>query len=392
MYVETTATKKIIGMKSRVRAVAGGTSASKTISILLYLIAMAQSDKKPTLTTIGAESVPHLKRGAIRDFKNIMQAHNYWKVDRWSKSDKIYEFETGSKIEFIGLDEPDKFRGGRRDRLYINECNNVAFAAYEQLEVRTKEFVYLDWNPSNEFWFYQHLENKDYVEFITLTYKDNEALSPEIVKAIEAKKDNPRWWRVYGLGLLGEAEGRVYQGWQTIDEIPHEARLVRRGMDFGYKNDPTAIVDIYEYNGGYILDEVCYQTGLLNRQIADILLRDKSVMTIADSAEPKSIDDIAERGVLIQPSVKGKDSINAGVNFIQDQKISVTKRSTNVLKEYRNYMYKKKRHEDGFVNVPEDAWNHAMDAIRYGLYGYRSHDEFEDYEENYQSWSSSIGI
>lgn len=370
MFKETTATKKILKLNKRIRAVCGGTSASKTISILLYLIALAQSDKKPTLTSIVAESIPHLKRGAIRDFKNILQTHHYWKDANWNATDYIYTFETGSKIEFFSSDNGDKLRGARRDRLFINEANNNTLDAFNQLEVRTKEFCFLDWNPTNEFWFYSDILGKrDDVDFITLTYKDNEALDEQIVKAIEARKNNKGWWQVYGLGQLGEVEGKIYKGWQIIDEIPHEARLERYGLDFGYSNDPTSIVAIYKYNGGFIFDEICYQKGLSNKQIADILNNLPKALVVADSSEPKSIDELKLYGVNVLPSLKGQGSVNKGIQFIQDQRISITKRSVNGLKEYRNYLWKVDK-EGRIINTPEDIFNHFMDAIRYGLDSY----------------------
>lgn len=370
MFKETTATKKILKLNKRIRAVCGGTSASKTISILLYLIALAQSDKKPTLTSIVAESIPHLKRGAIRDFKNILQTHHYWKDANWNATDYIYTFETGSKIEFFSSDNGDKLRGARRDRLFINEANNNTLDAFNQLEVRTKEFCFLDWNPTNEFWFYSDILGKrDDVDFITLTYKDNEALDEQIVKAIETRKNNKGWWQVYGLGQLGEVEGKIYKGWQIIDEIPHEARLERYGLDFGYSNDPTSIVAIYKYNGGFIFDEICYQKGLSNKQIADILINSPRALVVADSSEPKSIDELKLYGVNVLPSLKGQGSVNKGIQFIQDQRISITKRSVNGLKEYRNYLWKVDK-EGRIINTPEDIFNHFMDAIRYGLDSY----------------------
>jgi|14BtaG_2_1085337.scaffolds.fasta_scaffold00937_6 phage terminase large subunit len=361
MFKETTATTKIKALNKRIRAIQGGTSASKTISILLYLIAMAQTDAKPTLTSVVAESIPHLKRGAIRDFKNIMQTHGYWKQDNWSASDKIYTFETGSQIEFFSTDNGDKLRGARRDRLFMNECNNISLEAFEQLEVRTKQFVFLDWNPSNEFWFYTEVQGlRDDVEHIILTYKDNEALDQQIVDAIEKRKNNTNWWQVYGLGQLGEVQGRVFTGWRIVDDIPHEARLVRRGMDFGYSNDPTAIIDIYYYNGGYILDEICYQKGLSNKQIADIIKsQEDTTLVRADSAEPKSIDEIRSYGVNITPAPKGKGSVNFGIQYVQDQRISVTKRSVNLIKEYRNYLWKTDKN-GRILNEPEDLWNHCF--------------------------------
>jgi phage terminase large subunit len=366
-YSLTTATNKITGMTEKIRAVQGGTSASKTISILLYLIAMAQTDKKPTLTSVVAESLPHLKRGSMRDFLNIMKEHNYYKDARWNISNSTYTFETGSIIEFFSADQPDKLRGSRRDRLFLNECNNVHFDAFEQLEVRTKEFVYLDWNPSNSFWFYEEVLNKrDDVEHIIITYKDNEALSPEIVNSIEQRQNRTGWWQVYGLGQLGEVDGKIYKGWQIIDELPHEARLERRGLDFGYTNDPSSIVDIYSYNGGYILDEVTYQKGLTNKQIADIINNLEKTLTVADSAEPKSIDEIMSYGVNIVAAQKGPGSVNQGIQYVQQQKISVTKRSVNVIKEYRNYLWETDKNGK-ILNVPEHQFSHSMDAIRYAL-------------------------
>ncbi len=342
---------------------------------MLYLIAKAQADKTPTMTSVVAESIPHLKRGAIRDFKNILQSHHYWKDSNWNATDSIYTFETGSKIEFFSTDNGDKLRGARRERLFINEANNTLLDAFNQLEVRTKEFIFLDWNPSNEFYFYTDILNKrDDVDFITLTYKDNEALSPEIIGAIEARKGNKNWWQVYGLGQLGEVEGKIYKDWAIIDEIPHEARLERYGMDFGYSNDPTSIVAIYKYNGGFILDEITYQKGLSNKQIADILLNKDKALVIADSAEPKSIDEIMGYGVNIQPALKGQGSVNKGIQYVQDQRISVTKRSLNIIREYRNYLWM--TNKDGkIINTPDGGFDHSMDAIRYALDTYNTANE-----------------
>jgi len=268
MFQLTTATQKIASLKKRIRAVQGGTSASKTVSILLLLINAAQSDKHPTLTSIVSESFPHLKRGVMRDFLQIMEAHRYFKDDRWNKTDFIYTFETGSKIEFFSADQPSKVRGPRRDRLFINEANNVPYETFDQLEVRTKDVIFLDWNPTTEFWYYDQVAKREDVDFCIVTYRDNEALDKAIVDSIEQRKSNKSWWKVYGEGQLGEIETRIYKNWQIIDEVPHEARLVRTGLDFGYSNDPTAIVAIYSYNGGYIWDEIAYQRGLLNKQIA----------------------------------------------------------------------------------------------------------------------------
>jgi phage terminase large subunit len=377
MFQQTSATKKIVNLKQRIRAVCGGTSASKTVSIELYLINLAQNDRKPTLTSIVSESIPHLKRGAIRDFKNILQEHRYWKDSQWNATDSVYTFETGSKIEFFSSDNGDKLRGARRDRLFINEANNVTKDAFDQLEVRTKEFVFLDWNPTNEFWFYTEILNiRPDIEFITLTYKDNEALDKRIVESIEARKSNKSWWQVYGEGKLGEVESKIYKDWLIIDDIPHEARLERYGLDFGYANDPSSIVAIYRYNSGFILNEITYQHGLSNRQIADILKNLDSALVIADSSEPKSIDEIKSYGLNIIGATKGKDSVRHGIQCVQDQKISVTKRSLNIIKEYRNYLWMTDK--DGkILNVPEHIFSHSMDAIRYGLSNYQPKKEYK---------------
>lgn len=363
MFKATTATQKLLKLQKRIRGVAGGTSASKTISILLILIDYAQTNKNQ-LISIVSESFPHLKRGAMRDFLTIMDNHGYFKPFHWNKTDFIYTFESGSMIEFFSADQPGKVRGPRRDVLFINEANNIPHETFTQLEVRTRKIIWLDWNPVQEFWWYTDIMPTQDVDFVTLTYKDNEGLDKSIVESIESRKPNKSWWQVYGMGQLGEVEGRIFVGWQVIDSIPHEAKLIRYGLDFGYSNDPTAIVAVYYYNGGYILDEITYLKGLHNKQIADILLNQEKALVIADSAEPKSIDEIASYGVSIQAAVKGKDSIKSGIQKVQDQQISVTKRSINILKEYRNYLWEKDK--DGrIINEPTPFLNHCMDAIRY---------------------------
>ena len=393
MFAVTTATEKIKALDKKIRAVQGGTSASKTISILIYLIAMCQSDEEKTLTSVVSESMPHLKKGAMRDFKNIMQTHHYWKDNAWNATDSIYTFETGSQLEFFSADMPDKLRGARRDRLFINEANNIPLDAFDQLEVRTKEFVFLDWNPTNEFWFYTDvLNSRDDVDHLVLTYKDNEALSQEIIDSIEARKGRSGWWKVYGLGQLGEVEGKIYKDWQIIDSIPHEARRIGRGLDFGYSNDPTAVTDIYEYNGGFILDEVVYRKGMSNAQIATVL-KDEDILTVADSAEPKSIDEIKAHGITIVPSEKGRDSVNQGIQLMQDQRFSITKRSANIIKEYRNYLWDTDR--DGrSLNKPEHGFNHALDGVRYFLQRHlaKPQDDFSGYYNELQYSQIGTGV
>lgn len=372
MYIATTAIRKVSSLTKRIRGIQGGTSASKTISVLQYLIHLAQSDKTPCLTSITSESMPHLKRGAIRDFKNILMEHHYWDDKRWNATDFIYTFETGSQIEFFSLDMPHKVRGPRRKRLFINEANNIPYETFDQLEVRTEDLIILDWNPVTSFWWHegengnQAVKDREDAQEIILTYKDNEGLPESIVKSIESHKGNKNWWKVYGEGQIGEVEGRIYTGWNIINEVPHEATLERYGLDFGYSNDPAAGVAIYKYNGGLILDEVLFQLGMSNKAIADVFNNLDKALVIADSSEPKSIDELRLYGINVIGAIKGKDSKNYGIQFVQGKRISVTKHSINLLKEYRGYLWMTDKNGKR-LNVPEDGNDHLMDAILYGI-------------------------
>ena len=376
MFQQTSATKRLLKLKKRIRAVGGGTGASKTISILLWLIDYAQHAQNRLISVV-SESFPHLKRGAIRDFLNIMEQHKYFKPKRWNKTDYTYTFPSKSKIEFFSADQPGKVRGPRRDILFINEANNISYETFTQLEVRTNRIIWLDWNPVSEFWFYSEIKDREDVDFITLTYLDNEGLSKNIVESIESRKGNKNWWKVYGLGQLGDFEGKVYVDWKIIDEVPHEARLERYGLDFGYSNDPTTIDAIYRYNNGFIIDEITHQKGLSNKQIADILNNLPKALVIADCAEPKSINEISSYGVSVLPSLKGQGSVLKGIQFVQDQRISVTKRSVDVLKEYRNYLWQTDK-EGKIINEPDVIWNHHMDGIRYAINSLQPTDDVID--------------
>lgn len=334
----------------------------------MYLISESLLDKSPKITSVVAESFPHLRRGALRDFLNIMESQNIFKRDRWDKTNSTYTFETGSKIEFFSADQSSKVRGARRDRLFINEANNISFETFNQLEVRTNDFILLDWNPSEEYWFYTDvLGKRDDVEHIVLTYLDNEALNPSITRTIEQRRNNKNWWKVYALGELGEIESRVYIGWEIIEQVPKQAKMVRIGVDFGYTHDPTAIVAIYQLDGGFIVDEIEYKKGMINSDIAKVIKRDApDILSIADSSEPKSIRELQLLGVIVIGATKGKGSISHGIDSVKSRKISVTKGSTNIIKEYRNYNYI--TDDDGKItNKPDDIMNHAMDAIRYAI-------------------------
>lgn len=372
MFKKTTAQQKIRKLRRRVRIIQGGTSSSKTFSILPLLITYACKIPKAEISVV-AESIPHLKRGAVRDFIKIMEWTGNMNYNRWNKSSLTYTFQNGSFIEFFSADQPSKLRGARRDVLFVNECNNINFEAYTQLSIRTRKFIYLDYNPTFEFWAHTELIGSKDVDFLILTYKDNEALEQSIVTDIEKAKEKAKtssywanWWRVFGLGEIGSIQGVVFSNWELIDILPKEAELVGRGMDFGFTNDPTTIVDIYKYNQKYILDERLYRTGLTNIDIWKEFKRmdlDNSIITIADSAEPKSIAELSRLGMKVQGAIKGADSIKFGIQKMQQENFLITKRSVNLIKELRMYSWATDK-EGNSLNKPIDDYNHCIDSVR----------------------------
>jgi phage terminase large subunit len=368
MFKRTTATNKVLGLKNRVKIIQGGTSASKTYSILAVLINKALSIHGIEISIV-AETIPHLRRGALKDFLKIMKWTGRYIEDRFNKSLLRYEFANGSVIEFFSADDSSKLRGARRDILYINECNNVTFDAYNELAIRTRKEVYLDFNPANEFWVHTELKDEPDSDFLILTYKDNEALDQSIVEQIEKNRDKAKtssywanWWKVYGEGQLGMLEGVVFSNWKIIDTIPKEARLLGIGLDFGYTNDPTAIVEVYAYNNQRIVNEIVYQNGLVNSEIAKRL--PKNVIVYADSSEPKSIEEIRRLGITIKGVTKGKDSINYGIDVMQRQEYLITNQSVDLIKELRSYIWDTDK-TGRRLNKPIDFNNHAIDALRY---------------------------
>ena len=368
MLKETTAARKINRLKKRIKIIQGGTSASKTFSTLFILINKAMNFPNLEISVV-AESIPHLRRGAVRDFEKIMKWGRRYTETSFNKSLLKYQFINGSFIEFFSADDSSKLRGARRDILYINECNNVSFESYNELSIRTKKEIYLDFNPANEFWVHREVKDEPDADFLILTYKDNEALDKGIVQQIEKNRLKARtsaywrnWWMVYGEGKVGQLQGAVFTNYKTIDKIPDEARLIGIGLDFGYSADPTAIIAVYKYNEQRIFDEMTYQTGLLNSDISKILPKD--VPVYADSAEPKSIADIQRYGITIKGVTKGKDSVNYGIDVMQRQDYLVTSQSTNLIKELRSYCWDKDK-TGKQLNKPIDKFNHALDAVRY---------------------------
>ena len=372
-FIVTTALKKLLRLKKRIKVVRGGTSASKTFSILPILVDRAI--KTPNLEiSVVSESVPHLRRGALKDFLKIMMSLGRYNDSQFNKSTLKYTFGNNSYIEFFSVDQPDKLRGARRNVLYVNECNNVDFDSYYQLAIRTSGEIWLDYNPSSTFWVDREIIGSDDVDFITLTYLDNEALPETIIKEIESAKEKAKtssywanWWQVYGLGQTGSLEGVCIPDWQEIDSLPEEARLLCYGMDWGYSNDPTSLIAMYKYNDAYIFDELVYKKGLLNSDISNTF---KSLnvndIVYADSAEPKSIAELNSYGHNVLPVSKGRDSIVYGINLINQNKVYVTKRSKNLINELRNYIWMTDK--TGMkLNKPIDAYNHAIDAMRYAI-------------------------
>jgi phage terminase large subunit len=368
MLIRTTAIRKILRLRNRIKIIQGGTSAGKTFGILPILISKAA--KRPLMEiSVVAESIPHLRRGALKDFLSMMKSGFRYVDKRFNKSLLRYDFDNGSYIEFFSADDSSKLRGARRDILYINECNNIEFEAYNELAIRTKREIYLDFNPANEFWVHTELKNEPDTDFVVLTYKDNEALDKGIVREIEKNRLKgltssywANWWNVYGLGEMGSLQGVVFSNWKQIDTIPTEARLLGYGVDFGYTADPTSIVEVYTYNGQRILNEICYQTGLVNTEIAKKL--QKNIIAYADSAEPKSVEEIRRTGQLIKGVTKGLDSVNFGIQIMQSQEYLVTSQSTNLIKELRSYCWDKDR-SGKQINKPIANYNHAIDAVRY---------------------------
>lgn len=385
----TTAIKKLRKLKKRIRGVPGGTSAGKTFGILPILI--DQAARTPGLEiSVVSESIPHLRKGALKDFLKIMKVTGRYNDANYNRTLLTYTFANGSYIEFFSADQEGKVRGPRRHVLYINECSNIPFETYHQLSIRTSDTIWLDFNPSNEFWYHTEIHDDPDFEELILTYKDNEALSESIIREIEKAKDkayfdpnlerpdllNPsnvknyywhNWWKVYGLGLVGTLEGVIFTNWKQVDDIPRDARLIGYAIDFGYTNDPTTLIAAYYWNGKTLWDELIYQTGMTNGDIANMMkalgVRGTDFI-IADSAEPKSIAEINRYGFKIQPADKGPDSVKFGIDVLQEEEFLVTKRSTNMIKELRRYMWDKDK-TGKTLNEPIDAFNHTIDPMRY---------------------------
>lgn len=368
MFKRTTAVNKIRALNKRIKIIQGGTSASKTFSILAVLIDYAIKNPNTEISIV-AESIPHLRRGALKDFIKILKWTNRYNEECFNKTLLTYTMKCGSIFDFFSADDASKLRGARRDILYMNECNNMTFDSYNELSIRTRRYVYLDFNPVNEFWVHSELKDDPNSDFLILTYKDNEALDESIVKQIESNKVKAEtsdywrnWWKVYGEGQIGMLEGVVFSNWKTIDALPQEARLLGIGLDFGFTNDPSVAVAVYKWNDKRIVKELFYRTGMLNGDIANLLPKDATIY--ADSAEPKSIEEIRRRGLQIYGAGKGRDSITYGIDLMQQQEYLITSDSTNLIKELRGYCWDIDK-TGKRLNKPQGGLDHAIDALRY---------------------------
>ena len=373
MFTKTTALDKLRGLDKRLRIIRGGSSAGKTIAILMILIDYGMRYPFKEISVV-AESVPHLRRGALKDFLNILKVLNRYDERKFNRSILKYEFSNGSYIEFFSTDQPDKLRGARRTDLFINECNNISFEAYQQLAVRTSGNIWLDYNPTNLFWVDKELIGQEDTNFVTLTYKDNDSLPKSIVKEIEKARVKAKtstywanWWKVYGLGEIGSLEGACIPDWKSIDNIPGDARLLCAGLDFGYSVDPTTYIRLYKWNNAYIFDELLYRKGMLNRDISNFITDSRALEHIyADSAEPKSIQEIRSYGHRIFPVTKGRDSVIYGINLINQNEVYVTSRSKNLIRELQGYVWDKDK-EGNNIQKPTGLHPDCIDAARYAL-------------------------
>ncbi len=370
-YKQTTALKKIRSLKNRIKVIQGGSSAGKTIAILIILI--DKCIKTPGLeVSVVAETIPMIRKGALKDFLKIMKETGRFIPQNYNKTLLRYEFSNGSYMEFFSCDSEEKLRGSRRTTLYMNEANGCTYDAFQQLSIRTSGEIYIDYNPSSKFWVNTEVIGQPNTDFIILNYKDNEGLPESVVSMLESNREKAKtstywenWCRVYLDGEVGQIEGTIFTDFEIVDKIPEEASLIGYGVDFGFSQDPCAVVALYKYNEDIVVDEIVYQTGLLNSELSNILKSNGVTGEIfCESAEPKSIQELRRLGHNAKPVEKGKDSVNYGIQILQQKHMLVTRRSKNILDEFSKYMWKKLR-DGGYDTTPIDAHNHACDALRY---------------------------
>ena len=359
----------------------GGTRSSKTYSTLqLFIIALLGEETRkeaPTINSVVSESMPHLKRGAIRDFQRIMKEDGIWDENRWSETGKAYTFGNGSILEFFSVDNAGKVFGSARDRLFVNEAQHVDWETFRQLAVRTRGLILFDYNPTHSFWANERIETKDNCETIHSTYKDNQYLTAEQVREIEDNRHDTNWWTVFGEGKVGTLEGLVYD-FTIIPGLPDtDGMLETYGLDFGFTNSITAAVHCFIHRGRkeIYLDEILYRKGLLNSDIADAMKAagvTRSSRIYADAAEPKSIRELELYGFNIAKCDKTgagdrHNPITSQITFLKTYRLHVTQASLNLIDELRGYVWDTDRNGDR-LNVPVKVNDHLCDAFRYGCY------------------------
>ena len=364
-FTYTSSIRKIRSVKSRKKVIQGGSSAGKTFAILAVLIDKAVKIPHSEISVV-SNTVPHLRRGALRDSLKIMKETGRYIDRNYNKTNLTYNFSNGSYIEFFSVEDESKLRGARRHILYINEANNINYEAYQQLAIRTSGDIYVDFNPVARFWAHTEVLNEPDSELLILTYKDNEGLPNTVLHELEDKRIKARtseywmnWCRVYLDGEVGKLEGTIFQDYNIIDKIPEDAKLIGYGTDWGFTNDPTTLVALYRYDGKLLIDELLYQKGLMSGDYARMVKQLGLKETIyADSAEPRTIAEVKSYGINIQ-AVK-KPRIKESLHMVLEYDIEVTSRSTNLIHEFDHYTWSDKHN-----NEPIDGFNHCIDAVRY---------------------------
>lgn len=359
--------------KYRIIANKGGTRSTKTWSLLQLMLIIATSQK--VLISIVSESMPHLRKGAMRDMERILDNAKLVEDKHYqrNRTENTLTFPNGGMVEFFSVDSYTKVHGAQRDYLFINECNNIEWEIYRQLAIRTSKVVFLDWNPRSAFWWDERLEGRGDSILIKSTYLDNPFLSASQIAEIESNKGDENWWRVYGLGENGSVEGLVYSRYRIVQSMPSTGKMRFYCIDFGFTNDPTAILRVTLQGGELWIEELAYQVGMLNKDIAEVLVNSGATRLdniVADSAEPKSIAEInAISGLNIKATTKGQGSIVAGIGAVQAYQLNVMSDALGLIEELRNYSWKKDINGN-YLNIPVDKYNHALDALRYGVTTY----------------------
>lgn len=345
----------------------GSSRSGKTYNTLLWLIGFVVNNPLFVYkVSVVRATLPALKGSVLEDFKAILKRMNRWKEPSFNKTDLIYTFDNGSTFEFFSCDNEQKLRGRKRDILFVNEANEITQIMWQQLKMRTTMFAIIDYNPSfsDDHWICSVNQEEKTYHFIT-TFEDNiQNLEQPVIDEIRSLRyKNPTLWQIYGEGKQAIVDGLVFPNFETIADIPTQIDKTFIGIDYGYTNDPTAIVEVGIEGENIYIREIAYQTHLMTNEIAQILKK-QGKKVISESADPRMIDELARDGVNIVPVQKYKGSIEAGIAKMQTMKIHVTKDSTNVIKELKNYTYEKNR-EGKYLNTPIDMFNHAIDATRY---------------------------